>query len=254
MPLAADRRPAVLCIGGLDPSGGAGLLADSWAVQAAGGRPLCAATAITEQTARGVRAVHPLSVAWITGQVEALLEDEQPRAIKLGMLATAGIAGALAELLRRKRRRPPLVIDPVLRPTRGAALFRGEAPRAYRPLLALAGIVTPNLAEAEALAGVDPISDRTGMRAAGERLLAAGASVVIVKGGHLRGAALDLVLTGSGARWLSGSRLPGTARGTGCRFASALATRLALGDEPVRAARLAKQLVRAYLLEPGRQP
>jgi hydroxymethylpyrimidine/phosphomethylpyrimidine kinase len=249
MPPGADRRPAVLCIGGLDPTGGAGLLADAWAVGAAGGRPLCAATAITEQTRKGVRRVHALPVAWVTGQIEALLEDERPRAIKLGMLATSRMAAALAELLQEQRRRPSLVIDPVLRATSGAALFRGDAVRAYRPLFALADVVTPNLEEAEELSGVAPISDRGGMRAAAEQLLGIGATAVILKGGHLRGStAPDLFLTDSGARWLSGTRLPRTARGTGCRFASAVATRLALGAEPVVAARFAKQLVRSYLL------
>jgi hydroxymethylpyrimidine/phosphomethylpyrimidine kinase len=251
MPPAVDRRPAVLCIGGLDPSGGAGLLADAWAVRAAGGRPLCAATAITEQTRRGVRAVHALPADWIAGQIEALLEDERPLAIKLGMLATARIAEALADLFRRMRRAPPLVIDPVLQATSGGVLFRGNALRAYRPLFALAEIATPNLAEAEELSGAERISNREGMRAAAEALLSTGAAAVILKGGHLRGSsAPDLVLTGSGARWLSGTRLPGTARGTGCRFASALATRLALGDELMVAGRFSKQLVRSYLADP----
>jgi hydroxymethylpyrimidine kinase/phosphomethylpyrimidine kinase len=226
-------------------------LADAWAVRAAGGRPLCAATAITEQSRRGVRAIHPLAPSWIVGQIEALMEDEEPRAIKLGMLSTAGIATSLAELFRRRRRWPPLVIDPVLHATSGAALFRGNAVRAYRPLLDMAEAVTPNLAEAEELAGVESIHDREGMRAAAERLLDAGPVAVILKGGHLRGSsAPDLVLTASGARWLSGRRLPGSARGTGCRFASALATRLALGADLMVATRFAKQLVRTYLLDP----
>jgi hydroxymethylpyrimidine/phosphomethylpyrimidine kinase len=250
MPPAADRPPAVLCIGGLDPSGGAGILADAWAIRSAGGRPLCAATAITEQTHRGVRGIYALPPEWVTSQVEALLEDERPRAIKVGMLATPRIARALANLFRKTRRLPKLVIDPVLNATSGASLFRGAAPTAYRPLLALAEVITPNLAEAAALTGSATISERGGMRIAADRLLRLGPAAVIVKGGHLRGStAMDLVLTPSGPSWLSAQRVPSTAHGTGCRFASALAARLALGEGPIAAARFAKRLVRSYLLE-----
>ena len=302
---SAASRPAVLCIGGLDPSGGAGILADAEAVRAAGGRPLCAATAITVQTARGVRSFQPLPPRLLLAQVEALLEDERPLAIKLGMLCSPALVRSLATLLGRRMaspadgrrpkgvehskeedgfagrraktegrgafqgggrlRRPTgegrrawsiptdaerrwLIIDPVLAASGGTPLFRGPALAGYRPLLGLPALWTPNLPEIEALVGLHELRDPGQLLEAARSLRREGAAAVLLKGGHLPGPmASDLLLTARGAHWLRGSRLDRTARGTGCRFASALATRLALGDELLEAARFAKRLVRRHL-------
>lgn len=234
--------PAVLVLAGLDPSGGAGLLADAEAIHAAGARPLGCATAITVQTARAVREVAPLEPRLVLAQARALLEEEPGiGAVKLGMLGSAAIAGAVATLPATV----PWVIDPVLRASSGAALV--DAAEAYRALLPLAAVVTPNLAEAGALAGRPAPDDEDGMRACGEALLAAGARAVLVKGGHLAGDAVDLLVTHTGTVRFAGPRLPGTRRGTGCRLASFLAARIAGGTPLETAVRDAKASVAAYL-------
>lgn len=239
--------PAVLCIGGLDPSGGAGILADAEAVWAAGGRPLCAATAITIQSHKGVRGFEPLKPQLVLSQVAVLLEDEAPAAIKLGMLADSAIAFGLGALLGHHVK-VPIVVDPVLRSSSGAILFVGNARTGYDPLLELGPILTPNLIEAEKLTGAAVIMNKKDMEAVANRLLGLGASAAVLKGGHLTAkTSPDIVVDGKGSHWLEGSRLPGSARGTGCRFAAALATRLALGDKPLAAAKFAKAYVRKQL-------
>ncbi len=238
---------ALLCVGGLDPSGGAGLLADAEAAIAAGARPLCAATAATVQTTRGVRRIAPLPAKLVCDQVAALLEDEAPSAVKLGMLGDPAIARALTPLLREAGL--PLVVDPVVRSTSGATLLFGEALAGYRPLLSLGPVLTPNLPEAAILLGEPEARDRASMERQARALLGLGATAVVLKGGHLGGVrAPDLLIEGGAPpRWLDGARLRRRARGTGCRFASALAARLGHGDGLAEASRFAKRLVRGYL-------
>jgi hydroxymethylpyrimidine/phosphomethylpyrimidine kinase len=243
-------QPAILCIGGLDPSGSAGLLADAEAVRQSGGRPLAVATAWTIQTRRGVRDFHPVRTPLILAQLEALFDDEAPSAVKLGMLGRAEVALALARFLQRRLGHRPLVVDPVLRASRGGPLFRGDR-EAYAALFRLSTALTPNLTEAAALldwkTGVT--WDRATMARAARELLALGPRAVLLKGGHLPGRRSDdLLYDARGARWLEGARLDRTARGTGCRFASALATRLGQGQALMASASHAKRLVRRYLL------
>jgi hydroxymethylpyrimidine/phosphomethylpyrimidine kinase len=241
------KTPVDLAIGGLDPSAGAGLLVDTLTVSALRGRPLGVATAVTVQSGSGVFRVSALTPRLVVGQAEQLFEDDPPHVVKLGMLADAGIAQALGRLFARRLGRRPLVIDPVLRSSSGAALFRGRLMRDYAPLFAEARVVTPNLAEAAHLLG-EPIGARTSDRAEAayelSRLLHC---AIILKGGHAPRDAADLVADRGEVNLLGGSRIPGEKRGTGCRFASALATRLALGDDLLAAARVAKAHVRRYL-------
>jgi hydroxymethylpyrimidine/phosphomethylpyrimidine kinase len=187
------------------------------------------------QSRRGVARVVPLAPALVVAQVERLLEDEAPAAVKLGMLGNAAIARALARSLAKRLGKRPLVIDPVLRATSGATLFRttgrGNAPRDYAALFALARVVTPNVFEAEAL-HVDRLE-----------------TALVLKGGHLTRAADDVVVEDGKTTRLAGRRLPGTKRGTGCRFAAFLAVRLAQGEALVPAAKAAKGYVRKYLKE-----
>jgi hydroxymethylpyrimidine/phosphomethylpyrimidine kinase len=247
--VAAKKRagpPTILCIGGLDPSGGAGILADAEAVWAAGGRPLCAATAITIQSHKGVRGFEPLKPQLVLSQVAVLLEDERPAAVKLGMLADSAIAFALGALLGHHFK-GPLVVDPVLKSSSGAALFVGNARTGYEPLLALGPVLTPNLIEAEKLTGAAVVMTKKDMELVAARVLGLGAEAVVLKGGHLTAkTSPDVLADAKGVHWLEGSRLPGVARGTGCRFAAAMATRLALGDKRLEAARFAKALVRKH--------
>jgi hydroxymethylpyrimidine/phosphomethylpyrimidine kinase len=239
--------PAVLCIGGLDPSGGAGLLADVEAVRAAGGRPIVAATALTVQTRRGVSQVVPIASALVVAQIERLLDDEAPLAVKLGMLGTRSVARSVADCLARSLGRRPLVIDPVLRSTSGMSLFQGSPARDYAALLAIGRVVTPNHSEAEQLLGRKLGPSRRAREAAAAELADVSGLAIVLKGGHFPGGADDLVFDAGRITWLAGKRLRRSRRGTGCRFASTLATRLALGDDLVRATRAAKSYVAEYL-------
>jgi hydroxymethylpyrimidine/phosphomethylpyrimidine kinase len=206
--------PGVLVLAGLDPSGGAGLLADAETVRALGARPFCVATALTVQTTRAARRYQPVDADLVRESVAALLEEEDIRAVKVGMVGNAANARALAAVL------PPLprVVDPVLAATSGAALFDGKP----EDLLALArdAVLTPNIPEAEALLGGP---------ADASKLLALGPRAVLLKGGHLQGVPVDVLATAAGAERFSAPRIDARARGTGCRLASAIAAGLARG-------------------------
>lgn len=243
----------VLVIAGLDPAGQAGLLADADAVRAAGARPLLCAAATTIQTSQGLRGHFAIPAEVLERQILALVEEEGVAAVKLGMLGSAENARMLADLLRR----PPLaslpwVIDPVLRASSGPRLFDGAA-AAYRRLSRENVVLTPNLAEAGALADRPAPREEAEMRACAAVLLEAGAGAVVVKGGHLEGEALDLLCRPGASRRLRAPRHPVDRRGTGCRLASTLAARLALGDPLEEGLQTAKEAVRHYLLE-GKLP
>jgi hydroxymethylpyrimidine/phosphomethylpyrimidine kinase len=240
--------PRVLVVAGLDPSGGAGLLADAAALAEVGARTWAVASALTAQGPGGSRGVLPTTPAFLLDQLEALLGGrERPRAVKTGMLATAELVRTLAaRLSMRPLARTPLVVDPVLVSTAGAALLdpQGGSPQeALAPLLERAQLATPNLAELAILAGDDTSTDEAAVRAA--RRLPSRA--VLVKGGHRDGAPMDLLVEGHRVTRFPGRRRPGTARGTGCRLASAIAGLLARGQDLEQAIRGAKRLVERYL-------
>jgi len=227
------KPPAVLVLAGLDPSGGAGLLADAEAIRAMGARPLCVATALTVQTTRAARSFKAVDAALIADSMRALLEEEDVRAIKIGMVGDASNARAIRALLPPGM---PIVVDPVLAASSGTSLFSGSP----RDLLELArgALLTPNLAEAEALLG-GPADART--------LLARGPSAVLLKGGHLPGPPTDVLALPGNTESFSAARIPVKARGTGCRLASAIAAGLARGM-PLREAVIdARRYVREYL-------
>jgi len=246
--------PAVLVAAGLDPTGGAGLLADLEALAAVGARGWAVATALTAQGPRGARAMEPVAVPFVLAQVDALLlgARELPGAAKTGMLGTAAHAAALAGRLRRRPlARVPLVVDPVLAASSGLPLFDpggATTAAALAPLLERAALATPNWPELEVLAGRPLRSEEEAIRAARELPAAA----VLVKGGHRAGAPVDLLVTRRRVVRLAGARRPGTARGTGCRLASAAAGLLARGVPLEEAVRRAKRLVERYLDRAGR--
>jgi hydroxymethylpyrimidine/phosphomethylpyrimidine kinase len=240
--------PRVLVVAGLDPSGGAGLVADLEALRAVGASGWAVASALTAQGPGGARGFEPASREMLLAQIEALLGGrERPRAVKTGMLATAGLARALAERLgETPLARVPLVVDPVLGATSGAPLLEtdGRSPGdALAPLLARARLATPNLPELARLTGRDVSTDDAAVRAA--RALPARA--VLVKGGHREGAPVDLLVERGRVTRLSGRRRRGTARGTGCRLASGIAGLLARGTPLEEAVRAAKREVERYL-------
>jgi len=256
---AGARAPRVLVVAGLDPSGGAGLVADLEALRAAGATGWVVATAFTAQGPGGARGFEPASEASLLAQLDALLEGsgpwrERPRAVKTGMLGTIGLARALAARLAA----PPLsslpaVVDPVLLASSGASLLDlgGLSPgEALAPLLARARLATPNLPELAALTGRD-VSSEAGAVAAARALPA---RAVLVKGGHREGPPVDLLVERRRVTRFAGRRRPGTARGTGCRLASAIAGRLALGASLEEAVRAGKRIVERYLDALARDP
>lgn len=239
--------PRVLVVAGLDPAGRAGLVADAEAVRAAGAEPLLCAAATTIQTSRSLRGHFSLPAEILERQILALVEEEGVDAVKLGMLGSAENVRMLARLMER----PPLaaipwVIDPVLRASSGPPLFEGS-PADYHLLCRETAILTPNLAEAGALAGRPAPTDEASMRACASFLLGKGAGAVLAKGGHLEGAAVDLLVRSEGALRLEAPRLERGRRGTGCRLASFLAGRLARGDGREEAFRSAKEAVHHYV-------
>lgn len=239
-------RPVVLVIGGLDPSGGAGLLADAEAIAASGGRAVAVATALTFQSTTRATGLAAVPLEQLRRQLEPLVADEPIAAVKLGMLATAAGARLLAELHDGPLGRVPWVIDPVLAASAGLPLL--DDPSGYAPLLPRASLLTPNAAEACRLAGLPEATTPEALLAAGAALRASGARAVLLKGGHVDGEATDRLLTADGLQSFPGTRLPGTRRGTGCRLASAVATGLARGLSLTAAIEAARALVRGYLV------
>lgn len=213
--------PRVLLLGGLDPSGGAGITLDAAVVGAHGGAPLPIAVALTEQGLRGFRRAHAVPEAQWRGALDAVLADGPAHAIKVGFVPDVATARALGEALAPLAATTPLVLDPVLSATAGGYAAADALAAALREgLAARAALVTPNLPELALLAGGDP-----------RALLAVGARAVLAKGGHGDGAHSEDVLWTAGERRSHARlRLPtGRVRGTGCALASAIAVRLGRG-------------------------
>jgi len=223
------HAPIALSIAGSDSGGGAGIQADLRTFEAFGVHGTTVVTAVTAQDTRGVRAVHVVPRAVLQAQIDAVLEDFTVGAVKTGMLATPATVRAVAAALDGHPRLP-LVLDPVLVATTGARLASDDlADVLRRHLVPRAALVTPNLPEAERLTGMR-IGTPRAMRMAAQRLLDAGAPAVLLKGGHLRGAIRDLLLTHNGERWFDQRRGRGSYHGTGCTLSAAIAARLAHGD------------------------
>lgn len=237
----------VLIIAGSDSGGGAGIQADLKTVTALGGYGATAITALTAQNTLGVSGVLPVDPAFVTQQIEVVLEDIGADAIKTGMLHSAAVIEAVAEALRKLAADVPLVVDPVMVAQSGASLLQDDAVQALRrELLPMATLVTPNLPEAERLCG-HSIAGPAEMREAAEQLLTLGPGAVLLKGGHLPGTQLvDVLVSAEGAEVFEGERIETEhTHGTGCTLASAVATGLAQG----LSLREAVVRARAYLQE-----
>jgi hydroxymethylpyrimidine/phosphomethylpyrimidine kinase len=231
--------PAALTIAGSDSGGGAGIQADLKTFAAHRVHGLSAIAALTAQHTRGVTAVNVPEIAFLRAQVQACFDDFDVRVVKLGMLATAEVIDAVAALLDAHPD-VPVVLDPVMVATSGAKLLADDALDAMRTrLLPRATIATPNLPEAELLLGTR-IDSIEAMREAANALRASGADAVLLKGGHLHGGddVVDILVDASGTHTITHPRLALEAHGTGCTLASAIAARIALGDD-VRAACIA---------------
>lgn len=220
----------VLIIAGSDPSGGAGIQADIKTVTALGGYAATAITAITVQNTRGVSAVHPVPPDVIAAQIEAVMSDVGADAVKIGMIGDKATARVIEHTLREYSD-VKVVLDPVLVATSGDMLAKDGVAAFIREKLApLAAVITPNKAEAEALAGV-VVTNRNEMIEAGNALLSLGAKAALVKGGHMSGGDVeDVLVTCDGVQSFRNERIDTTStHGTGCTLASAIATGLAQG-------------------------
>jgi hydroxymethylpyrimidine/phosphomethylpyrimidine kinase len=257
---AADwgMRPTVLAVGGLDPSGGAGLAVDLAAIRAAGAHGAAVLAVSTVQTGERFSASVPERAQAVVAAVESVLGSQDVRAVKTGALGDGAVAAAISEFAGRAGF-PPLVVDPVLASTTGGALLDAAGAAVLRDrLIPRAALVTPNLAEAAALSG-ELVADVDGMRRAAAAILGLGCRAVLVKGGHLAGGAVvDVLATRAGTeRLFHDPRLDvGEVRGTGCALAALIAAHLALGadlDDAVERSRLLLRAAmgRSYAVGPG---
>ena len=241
--MTASTTTVTLSIAGLDPAGGAGLLADLKTMAAHGVHGVGVLTATTAQNTVGVKSFHPLPPEVVLAQLDALHEDLTIAAAKTGMLATGDIIDALADWLAANWR-APLVVDPVLVASSGHLLLEPDAiARLKAKLLPLATVVTPNLPEATELVGF-PVETVEAMGEAARALHALGPRWVLVKGGHLPGDATDVLFDGREFHTFSGSRIAMETHGTGCTLSAALAAMLGRGLSVVEAVTRAKAYVR----------
>ena len=225
------QRPRVLTIAGSDSGGGAGIQADLKAIQALGGHGMSAITVVTAQNSLGVRDSWALPPDAVSAQVHACVDDIGVDAVKTGMLGGVDLVHTVAGLLARLDEDVPVVVDPVAVSKHGDTLLAAEAREAVLgSLLPCTTVFTPNLDEAAWLVG-GSVPDRAGMREAARALLSHGPRWVLLKGGHLANdAAADLLTDGIEEHWFVAERNanPHT-HGTGCTYASAVATLLGTG-------------------------
>ncbi len=250
--------PILLTIAGFDPSCGAGIAADLKTFAAHGCYGVAAISSLTIQNTQGVVEVQNESAANLRAQLDALVQDSNIAAVKIGMLGSRANAAVVAEFLDTHKF-AHVVHDPVMKSSSGAELLDPSGVKYLSgELLKRSSVITPNVPEAEALTGL-PIKDLAGMEAAARKLVEMGARAVIVKGGHMD-RAVDVLFEGGQATQLVGDRAKeDTLHGTGCAFASAIAAQLASGHSLVEAATLAKAYVtkaieKSYPTGKGRTP
>ncbi|MDL5361978.1 bifunctional hydroxymethylpyrimidine kinase/phosphomethylpyrimidine kinase [Halalkalicoccus sp. NIPERK01] len=228
---ASPHTPSVaLTIAGSDSGGGAGIQADLKTMESHGVFATSAVTAITAQNTQGVERSHVLPVEEIGAQIETVREDFDVGAVKTGMLATSEVVELVVEKLADYD--GPTVIDPVMVATSGDRLLEPDAEAAYEDLIGEATLVTPNADEAAVLTGIDP-EDADDAREAGEQLVGMGAEAALVKGGHLSTDDVkDVLVTEKGYEVFEHARVDTDAtHGSGCTLGSAIAARLARGEE-----------------------
>ncbi len=240
----------VLIIAGSDSGGGAGIQADIKSVTAMGAFAATAITALTAQNTLGVHGIEAVSTPFLRQQIRVVLEDIGADAIKTGMLHDVPTILAVCEDIRALAPTVPLVADPVMVAKGGHRLLAEDAVATLMAeLLPLATIITPNIPEAEVLAGM-AIRSEADMHAACARLLSLGVPAVLLKGGHMEGDVLvDLLATAAGTRRFESARIMTRhTHGTGCTLASALAAGLAQGMAIEDAVARARDYVRAAML------
>lgn len=237
--------PVVLTIAGFDGSGGAGIQADMKTISALGCYATSVLTALPIQNTMGVKDIYPIPAHVMAAQLEAVLEDIRPHAIKIGMLHTTAHIEALGHILSRY---PgiPIILDPVMVSSSGKRLLDTAAiENMRRCLFPLISLLTPNMDEATVLAGI-PVQTTAEMQEAGKRILEQGCRAVLVKGGHLQQEILhSLYCTAEGhTSTYTQPRINSiNTHGTGCTLSAAIASLLALGLEPEAAIAAAQAYV-----------
>ena len=247
--------PIVLSIAGYDPSSGAGITADIKTAAAHDCYAVTCITALTVQSTQGVFDVRLLECEMVTRTLAALVEDSEIAAVRLGLLGSGEIAATVADFLA-ERKLPNIVLDPVIRSSSGTTLLDEHGLEVVlKRLLPLCDVITPNVDEAAALAGADPVATNASweevlprLRAMAGKLRDLGSRAVVITGGHLPQANDYLLYEKAGSvmeEVFSGAHLESkSTHGTGCAFATALACQLAHGNTLLEAVRAAKDYVR----------
>ncbi|SMF80908.1 hydroxymethylpyrimidine/phosphomethylpyrimidine kinase [Streptomyces sp. Amel2xC10] len=235
-------KPRVLTVAGSDSGGGAGIQADLKTMLALGTHGMSVVTAVTAQNSLGVQGAWELPVAAVRAQYRSVVDDIGVQAVKTGMLASAELVEAVADLIAGTD--APAVVDPVGVSKHGDALLAASALDSVRTrLLPAATVATPNLDEVAQLTGVH-VESRDDLRRAAGAVLEFGPRWALIKGGHLSGDAVDLLTDGTEEHWLRAPRLDNRhTHGTGCTLASAIAAHLARGESVPAAVTAAKAYV-----------
>lgn len=233
----------ILTIAGSDSGGGAGIQADLKTVTVLGCFGMSVITALTAQNTLGVHGIHEVPPEFVAAQFDAVATDIGIDAAKTGMLATSEVIRVVAGKIRQHRVEK-LVVDPVMVAKGGMSLIREEAKRTLiAELVPLALVLTPNIPEAEVLSGIG-ISTLSDMKEAARIIGGLGARHVVVKGGHLAGAAADLLYDGRGFQTFSAPRIAtADTHGTGCTYSAAMASFLGRGMEVPEAVAAAKRYI-----------
>lgn len=243
-----------LTIAGSDSSGGAGIQADLKTMTMNGVYAMSAITALTAQNTTGVSGVFEVTPDFLAQQIDAVFEDIRPDAVKIGMVSSSALIRTIAERLKFYQANN-IVVDTVMVATSGARLISEEAIDTLKECLPpIATIVTPNIPEAEVLAGIE-IHDEAGMIRAAEKIGKEFSCSVLLKGGHSINDANDLLYQKGEYRWFKGKRInnPNT-HGTGCTLSSAIASNLAKGYDLETSVQKAKDYISgalAYMLDLG---
>src|SRR3569832_1535823 len=241
--------PIALTIAGSDSSGGAGIQADLKTFAAFGVYGASVITALTAQNTQGVRGVHPVPADFVTAQCDAVFDDLDVAAVKIGMVAQLETIRVFVATLSR-RKPDHIVLDPVMVATSGDRLLSADALTRLRDdLIPLATLITPNLPEAAALLEEAAASSEVDIADQGRRLLASGARAVLIKGGHGQGReSIDYLFAGDVVKAFPAPRIATrNTHGTGCSLSSAIAAGLAKGETLMQAVQNAKTWISAAI-------
>lgn len=237
----------VLTIAGSDSSGGAGIQADLKTMAAHGVYGMSAITALTAQNTLGVKGILESTPEFLSEQLDCIFTDIFPDAVKIGMVANTGLIEVIAAKLKEYKAKN-IVVDPVMIATSGSSLMDSSASRALKEvLIPLADIITPNISEAQALSGVD-ISGGDTMIEAAKAIARYYDGYILVKGGHSKDNADDLLYSNGEIQWIRGERIdnPNT-HGTGCTLSSAIGCELAAGKDMIAAVTDGKKYITAAI-------